>query len=111
LQIAYATGNRYFVDVMSHLGTATIPRTRIVPIQGEEERLNYLKIVHQQHSDIYAGILRKDPEAARAAMRAHLTRSYDRLRRAAEAAESEHRLTETDLGSGQNGEERRPTLR
>jgi GntR family transcriptional regulator, transcriptional repressor for pyruvate dehydrogenase complex len=93
LEIAYATGNRYFVEVMSHLGTATIPRTRVFPIQGEEERLNYLKVVHQQHSDIYTGIQRKDPEAARTAMRAHLTRSYDRLRRAAEAVESQERPT------------------
>ncbi len=99
LQIAYATENRYFVDVMGHLGTATIPRTRVFPIQGEEERLNYLRVVHQQHSDIYAGILRKDPEAARAAMRAHLTRSYDRLRRAAEAAESQQHADENPFAS------------
>ena len=29
LQIAQATGNPYFADIMSHLGTAIIPRTRI----------------------------------------------------------------------------------
>jgi DNA-binding FadR family transcriptional regulator len=89
LQVAYATGNRYFVEVMSHLGTATIPRTRIVAIQAEDERRNYLKLVNQQHTDIYAAIARRDPEAARTAMRAHLSRSYERLRRAAEAAESQ----------------------
>lgn len=88
LQVAYATGNRYFAEVMSHLGTATIPRSRISSIQLGIERLPYLKLVNQQHRDIYEAILRRDPEAARAAMRAHLTRSYDRLRRAHDTAGS-----------------------
>jgi DNA-binding FadR family transcriptional regulator len=99
LQIASATGNRYFVEVMSHLGTATIPRTRVFTVQGEEDRLNYLKLINQQHSDIYAAIQRKDPEAARAAMRAHLGRSYDRLQRAAQAAESQQGRHRADLES------------
>ena len=99
LQIAYATGNRYFVEVMSHLGTATLPRTRVFTIQGEDERLHYLRIVNQQHSDIYAAIERKDPEAARAAMRAHLSRSYDRLHRAAQAAESHEGRHKSDTES------------
>ena len=29
LAIANATGNRYFADIMSHLGSTLIPRTRI----------------------------------------------------------------------------------
>ena len=29
LHIAQATGNRYFVDILTHLGTTIIPRTRI----------------------------------------------------------------------------------
>ncbi len=99
LQIAYATGNRYFVEVMSHLGTATLPRTRVFTIQGEEERVNYLKTVNMQHSDIYAAIERKDPEAARAAMRAHLSRSYDRLHRAAAAAESQEGRHKSDFSN------------
>jgi DNA-binding FadR family transcriptional regulator len=89
LQIAYATGNRYFVEVMRHLGTGTIPRTRVFAIQSKEERIEYLKVANRQHYEIYSAIQRKDPEAARAAMRSHLTRSYDRLSRAAEAAESQ----------------------
>ncbi|MGP8246590.1 MAG: FadR/GntR family transcriptional regulator [Bryobacteraceae bacterium] len=96
LQVAYATGNRYFAEVMSHLGTATIPRSRISSIQLGIEQLPYLKLVHQQHRDIYEAILRRDPEAARAAMRAHLTRSYDRLRQAHNAAGSR------EARSGQN---------
>ncbi|HDR9135219.1 TPA: FCD domain-containing protein, partial [Burkholderia vietnamiensis] len=39
--------------------------------------------------DIYEAIARHDPEAARAAMRTHLTNSRERLRRAHEAAEAE----------------------
>ena len=29
LQIAKSTGNRYFTDIMTHLGTSIIPRTRV----------------------------------------------------------------------------------
>jgi GntR family transcriptional regulator, transcriptional repressor for pyruvate dehydrogenase complex len=85
LQVAYATGNRYFAEVMSYLGTTTIPRTRINSLPGEGEQSVYLKLVNQQHRDIYEAILRRDPEAARAAMRVHLSRSYERLRRAHDA--------------------------
>ena len=88
LQVAYATGNRYFAEVMSRLGTTTIPRTRVNLIQHEGERPHYLELVSQQHAEIYEAIRRRDPEAARAAMRAHLSRSYERFRRAEGAAGS-----------------------
>ncbi len=85
LQVAYATGNRYFAEVMSYLGTTTIPRTRISPLPGEAAQSVYLMQVNQQHKDIYQAILRRDPEAARTAMRLHLSKSYERLRRAHDA--------------------------
>ncbi len=97
LQIASATGNRYFVEVMSHLGTATIPRARLTAIKRSAEP-DYLTFVNQQHEEIFSAILRKDPEAARAAMRAHLSGSYERLRRAAEAAEAHEMQTERNSG-------------
>lgn len=85
LQIAYATGNRYFAEIMSHLGTATIPRTRINVVQNTAE---YLAVVHTEHETILDAILRRDPEGARSAMRAHLNRSLERLRRAHDLANS-----------------------
>jgi len=42
--------------------------------------------VNREHEDIYDAIERRDPEAARAAMRMHLSNSRERLRRAQEAS-------------------------
>jgi DNA-binding FadR family transcriptional regulator len=88
LQVAYATGNHYFREIMSHLHTAIIPRTRINTAQlGRDHQIEYLNRVNREHQEIYDAIARHDPEAARAAMRAHLTNSRERLRRAHDAAE------------------------
>jgi DNA-binding FadR family transcriptional regulator len=88
LQIAQATGNPYFADIMSHLGTTIIPRTRITAIRNHDRRGEYLSRVNREHEEIYAAIARRDPESARAAMRVHLTNSRERLRIAQEAARS-----------------------
>lgn len=86
LQIAQATGNPYFADIMSHLGTTIIPRTRINAIRNHDRGGEYLTRVNREHEEIYAAIARRDAEAARAAMRIHLTNSRERLRMAQEAA-------------------------
>ena len=96
-QVASATGNHYFAEVMSHLGTATIPRTRVNSFRIEGSRCEYLKHVHQQHHEIYNAIRRRDPETARATMRAHLNRSYERLRRVHDAAERADPATKPGL--------------
>ncbi|MFJ1301809.1 FadR/GntR family transcriptional regulator [Pseudomonadota bacterium AL_CKDN230030165-1A_HGKHYDSX7] len=83
LLVAQATENRYFADLMSHLGSAIIPRTRINSARiAHEDREQYLARVNQEHEDIWQAISRQDPEAARAAMRMHLSNSRERLRRA-----------------------------
>lgn len=87
LQIAQSTGNPYFADIMSHLGTTIIPRTRISAIRNFERGGAYLSRVNREHEEIYAAIARRDPESARAAMRIHLTNSRERLRIAQEAAQ------------------------
>ncbi|GKS96354.1 FadR/GntR family transcriptional regulator [Acidovorax sp. SUPP2825] len=88
LQIAEATGNPYFADIMNHLGTTLIPRTRISGIRNAVRGHEYLSRVNREHEEIYSAIARKDPESARAAMRIHLTNSRERLRLAQEAAKS-----------------------
>ncbi len=89
LAIAAATGNRYFADIMSHLGSTVIPRARINSSRVAHEDLpQYLRRVNREHEEIYQAIARRDPESARAAMRIHLTNSRERLRRAQEAAEA-----------------------
>ncbi len=87
LAIAKATGNPYFADIMSHLGTTIIPRTRISAIRNSDRGGAYLTRVNREHEEIYAAIARRDPESARAAMRIHLTNSRERLRVAQEAAQ------------------------
>lgn len=84
--IAAATGNPYFVEIMGHLGRTLIPRARInSPRVASEDLPAYLRRVNREHEEIYEAISRQDAEAARAAMRLHLTHSRERLRRAQEA--------------------------
>ncbi|RZI77489.1 MAG: FadR family transcriptional regulator [Variovorax sp.] len=87
LEIAQATGNPYFAEIMSHLGTTIIPRTRISAIRNLDRGGAYLSRVNREHEEIYAAIARRDAESARAAMRIHLTNSRERLRMAQEAAQ------------------------
>lgn len=88
LLVATATGNRYFRDILKQLGRTIIPRTRVDSAAlGEDDRASYLARVHLEHEDIFNAIVRKDPDAARAAMRTHLANSRERLRRAQRAAE------------------------
>ena len=81
MEIARATGNRHFADLMTYLGTMIIPRTRVnTAHRAPEGRLNYLQRVNSEHESIYNAIRDQDAEAARAAMRTHLTNSRERLR-------------------------------
>ena len=87
--IANATGNRYFIEIISHLGMGVIPRKRINTAElAHDQQSSYLERVQREHEDIYEAIARGDAEAARAAMRNHLTNSRERLRRAEQEAES-----------------------
>ena len=82
MEVARSTGNRHFADLMTYLGTMIIPRTRVNTTQNAPEgRLNYLQRVHVEHESIYNAIRNQDAEAARAAMRTHLSNSRERLRR------------------------------
>jgi len=83
MEVARATGNRHFADLMTHLGTMIIPRARVDTPQGAPEgRLNYLRRVDAEHELIYQAIRAKDIEAARTAMRTHLSNSRERLQAA-----------------------------
>jgi DNA-binding FadR family transcriptional regulator len=83
MEVAKATGNRHFADLMTYLGTMIIPRTRInTASSAPEGRLNYLRRVHGEHEYIFNAIRNQDVDSARAAMRTHLANSKDRLRKA-----------------------------
>jgi DNA-binding FadR family transcriptional regulator len=90
--IAEATDNRYFVELLGQLGSAIIPRARLnTPGLGEDKPADYLERVNREHEDIYKAILRRDPEAARAAMRTHLSNSRERLREAQQRLQDQPR--------------------
>lgn len=89
LEIARATQNQHFAELMTYLGTMLIPRTRVNTARfAGEGRREYLQRVHAEHESIVDAIAARDPDAARAAMRTHLSNSRERLRRAQEAAEA-----------------------
>ena len=82
LEIARATGNQHFADLMTYLGAMIIPRTRVnTPQHAPEGRLAYLQRVNSEHESIFVAIRDQDADAARAAMRTHLGNSRERLRR------------------------------
>ena len=87
MEVARATGNRHFAELMTYLGTMIIPRTRVnTPSAAPEGRLPYLRKVHGEHQDIYRAIRDKDPLAAQAAVRAHLGNSSQRLKKGQQTA-------------------------
>ena len=90
LEIALSTGNRYFTDIMTHLGTSIIPRTRLNSARlAHDDQQHYMSRLSREHEEIYEAIARQDSDAARAAMRLHLTNSRERLRHAHEEAEAQ----------------------
>jgi GntR family transcriptional repressor for pyruvate dehydrogenase complex len=82
MEVARATGNRHFADLMTYLGTMIIPRTRVnTASSAPEGRSVYLQRVHGEHENIFNAIRNQDAEAARAAMRTHLSNSKERLKK------------------------------
>lgn len=86
-QIALATGNRYFTDIMLHLEVSILPRARVHSTrQANNDKEPYVERLSREHEAIYQAIARGDSDAARAAMRLHLSNSRERMRRSYEAA-------------------------
>lgn len=82
LEIARATQNHHFADLMGTLGGTMIPRARLEAAQPVTEELrSYLRRVNLEHEGIFDAITRQDADAARAAMRTHLTNSRERRRK------------------------------
>lgn len=87
LEIARATGNPHFAQLMTTLGGSMIPRARLDRAQpATAERDAYLRRVNAEHENILHAIERQDAEGARAAMRTHLANSKERRQRAAAEA-------------------------
>ncbi|PLZ03515.1 FadR family transcriptional regulator [Burkholderia sp. WAC0059] len=85
IAVARATGNRYFVDILTQMGAALIPRNRLNSARiAHADPRAYVSLVNLEHESILSAIARHDAEGARAAMRMHLSNSRERLRRAHE---------------------------
>ena len=81
-EVARATQNDHFADLMTTLGSRIIPRARLEPAQVmTDERREYLRRVNGEHESIFDAISAQDSEGARAAMRTHLANSRERRRR------------------------------
>lgn len=80
LKIAKASGNTYLIDIMKHLGTKLIPRTRMNSAYvGQSDRTAYLAGINDEHRQIYRAIEAGSVDAARSAMYLHLSSSRSRL--------------------------------
>ncbi len=98
LEIARATQNSHFADLMATLGSQIIPRARLESAgvdpspapsavahpaaPSNPERMAYMRRVNAEHETILDAIAGQDAESARAAMRLHLSNSRERRRRA-----------------------------
>ncbi|MBI2746668.1 MAG: FadR family transcriptional regulator [Burkholderiales bacterium] len=83
-EIARATQNPHFAELMSTLGAMIIPRARLGAAEGvSEAQRSYLLRANAEHENIFDAIANRDSDAARAAMRTHLANSRERRRRAA----------------------------
>jgi GntR family transcriptional repressor for pyruvate dehydrogenase complex len=80
LKVAVASGNRFYGDLIGELGPMMImlPRTRLDPAYEMSDPEHLTRVVHE-HENISAAIARSEPEAARAAMRVHLSSTRHRL--------------------------------
>jgi DNA-binding FadR family transcriptional regulator len=87
LEIARATQNPRFAELMGALGNTVIPRARLPASDGlpaaDPAHQLYLRRVHLEHESILDAIAAQDPDAARAAIRTHLANSRERRRKAA----------------------------
>ncbi len=82
LEVARATQNSHFSELMRTLGGMIIPRARLDDSEAlTAERRQYLRRVNGEHESIFDAISSQDGEAARAAMRTHLANSRERRRR------------------------------
>ena len=81
LAVATATGNRHFVRFMEGLGPRAIPRSvapRAVSLTPADARRESKLL--EEHFAVFRAISDRNPDAARAAMRAHLDGAMARYR-------------------------------
>lgn len=78
--IAIASNNRFYVDLLTSLGATMIsmPQTRLMQPDTTARRRHFDRVI-EEHRTIADAIDREDPQGAAAAMRTHLANSRVRL--------------------------------
>lgn len=77
--VAKASKNPYFPKLLEFLGRHIIPRQRVGFSNADPQAMHtYLTKVQGEHRDVEDAIKNADPDAARAAMRVHLTHGRER---------------------------------
>ncbi|UXN61240.1 FadR/GntR family transcriptional regulator [Phyllobacterium zundukense] len=80
-EIAAATNNPFYVEILDALGDRTIPCDRNSPLYSVEVlSYEYLHGLQREHLRVLKAISAGNADAARAAMRAHLQAARDRYR-------------------------------
>lgn len=80
-EIASATNNPFYVEILDALGDRTIPCDRASPWYSVEVlSVEYLTGLQREHLAVLKAISAGDPQAARDAMRAHLIAAQHRYR-------------------------------
>jgi GntR family transcriptional repressor for pyruvate dehydrogenase complex len=83
LEVARATQNPHFTEMMTTLGSTIIPRARLHHDPADAQaHLAYMRRINAEHENILDAIGAGDTEGARAAMRTHLANGRERRRRA-----------------------------
>jgi DNA-binding FadR family transcriptional regulator len=84
--IAAATCNGRFTEFLEFMGRVIIPRQSIRMFGDDlDKQRHYLQRIEAEHSAIFTAIQEHDPDHARQAMRAHLSKSIQRYRKLADS--------------------------
>jgi GntR family transcriptional regulator, transcriptional repressor for pyruvate dehydrogenase complex len=93
--IADATGNTNFRDILNFLGRHVIPRQSVrLSLPKTTSQAGYLAGIQAEHRQISQAVSDHNPKMARAAMRAHLSKSLQRYRQMAEQTSSTANMRE-----------------
>jgi GntR family transcriptional regulator, transcriptional repressor for pyruvate dehydrogenase complex len=79
LSVAIATGNRFFADTLSLLRNSIVTAMAITPNFVRAQSDQRLARIFDEHRAVYDAICANDAEAARNAMRNHLTKAMTRV--------------------------------
>ena len=90
-EIALATNNPFYVEILDALGDRTIPCDRSSPWYSPEVlTAEYLSGLQREHLLVLQAITDGDPQRARDAMRAHLTAAQNRYRKRLASQQAEY---------------------